>query len=118
MEPRNKIYSENVANTVVYAIDEPSENCNANHKFLVCAGDNEIQRISLQNGPIKEYGHNGIFMEHMIAICIDTLRKFQTSKYFCRENAIAITKLEEALMWLNKRTQERVSRGVEGTNQV
>jgi len=33
----------------------------------------------------------------------------------CRENAIAITKMEEALMWLNKRSQDRQTRGVEGT---
>jgi hypothetical protein len=32
-----------------------------------------------------------------------------------RETSTAITKLEEALMWLEKRTANRVSRGVEGT---
>jgi hypothetical protein len=37
-------------------------------------------------------------------------------KFPCRENSIAITKLEEALMWLNKRTADRVKRGVEGKN--
>lgn len=118
MEPRIEIYSENVSNTAVYATDTPSENCNANHKFVICAGDDELQRISLQNGPVREFGRNGVFMEHLIAICIDMLQKFQTSKYSCRENAIAITKLEEAIMWLNKRTAKRVARGVEGTNIV
>ena len=122
MEPRNLIYAETVSNTLVYATDEPSENCNANHQFeiVVDGGDCQarLQTINLQNGPIKENGNNGIFMEHMIAICIDTLKKFQTSKYQCRENAIAITKLEEAMMWLNKRTSERIARGVEGTNIV
>lgn len=38
------------------------------------------------------------------------------SKFPCRENAIAITKLDEALMWLNERTKKRISRGVEGTS--
>jgi hypothetical protein len=33
----------------------------------------------------------------------------------CRENALAITKLEEALMWLDRRTASRTARGVEGT---
>ena len=32
----------------------------------------------------------------------------------CRENSLAITKLEEALMWLNARTRDRRERGVEG----
>ena len=33
-------------------------------------------------------------------------------------NAIALTKLEEALMELNRRTAQRIERGVEGTHQV
>ena len=33
----------------------------------------------------------------------------------CRENSLAITKIEEALMWLQKRTADRVARNVEGT---
>lgn len=32
-----------------------------------------------------------------------------------RQNSIAIRKLEEAVMWLNDRTAERVARGVEGS---
>lgn len=34
----------------------------------------------------------------------------------CRENSMAITKLEEALLWLRKRTMGREQRGVEGTH--
>lgn len=34
----------------------------------------------------------------------------------CRENSIAVTKLDEALMWLKKRKEDRTARGVEGTN--
>jgi hypothetical protein len=37
--------------------------------------------------------------------------------YACRENAIALTHIEEALMWLQRRTVARIKRGVEGTNQ-
>ena len=32
----------------------------------------------------------------------------------CRENSLAITKLDEALMWLKKRKEDRITRGVEG----
>ena len=35
-------------------------------------------------------------------------------KFPCKENACAITHLEEALMWLEKRTRDRVKRSVEG----
>ena len=43
---------------------------------------------------------------------------FQDSEFECRENAVAITKLEEALLWLRKRTIGREKRGVEGTHIV
>jgi len=74
--------------------------------------------ISFQKGPIKEVGVNGVMNEDLIAMVIDRLQSFQESDYKCRENAVAITKLEEALMWLRKRTQDRENRGVEGTHTV
>lgn len=73
--------------------------------------------INFQNGPIQESGVNGISGEALLAIVIDRLRSFQAGQYACRENAIALTKLEESLMWLQKRTRDRLARGVEGTNQ-
>lgn len=38
------------------------------------------------------------------------------SKFPCREYAIAFTKLDEALMWLNERTKKRINRGVDATS--
>lgn len=73
--------------------------------------------IRFQNGPIKEAGVNGVTQEALLAICIDRLRSFQSGSYSCRENAVALTHLETALMWLQKRTLDRVRRGVEGTHQ-
>ena len=37
-------------------------------------------------------------------------------KFPCRENAVTITKLDEALMWQEKRTKDREARKVEGTS--
>ena len=74
--------------------------------------------INFQNGPIKESGVNGIMNEDLIVIVIDRLQGFQNGQYKNRENAIAITKLEEALLWLRKRTMDRERRGVEGTSTV
>ena len=71
-----------------------------------------------QNGPIPEVGVNGITHEAVAAILIDRLRSFQADKYACRENAIALTHFEEGLMWLQKRTVNRIRRGVEGTHKV
>lgn len=73
--------------------------------------------ITFQNGPVKEAGFNGISQEALLTIVIDRLRSFQAGQYACRENAIALTACEEALMWLQKRTRDRMARGVEGTNE-
>lgn len=75
------------------------------------------QVLLFQNGPIPEAGVNGITQEVLIAICIDRLRSFQAGPYACRENALALTKLEEAQHWLHSRTRARMARGVEGTHQ-
>ena len=71
--------------------------------------------ISFQNGPIAEAGVNGISNEALLAIVIDRLECFQKGQYGCRENALALTKIQEAMHWLHHRTRERVARGVEGT---
>ena len=72
--------------------------------------------LRFQNGPIaslKDY--NGITNEALLAVLIDRMRGFQGGPFKCRENAIALTHLEEALMWLQKRTRDRMARGVEGS---
>ncbi len=73
--------------------------------------------VLFQNGPIKESGVNGITQEVLLAVVIDRLRSFQEGPFRCRENAIALTHVEKALMWLQRRTVARIKRGVEGTHQ-
>lgn len=79
--------------------------------------------ISWQNGPPGRDGDrqepNGAFVETVIDAARQRIEFYQTAnvgKFKCRENAIAITKLEEALLWLNKRTADREARQVEGTH--
>ena len=79
--------------------------------------------IEWQDGPLGRGADrrepNGAFVEGVIAAAIDRLQFYQTAsggKFACRENALAITKLEEALHWLNHRTAAREARGVEGTH--
>lgn len=71
-----------------------------------------------QNGPIGEMGVNGITHEALLAILIDRMEGLQQGAYACRENALALTKMQEALFWLQARTAARVARGVEGTHKV
>ena len=64
----------------------------------------------------QEFGVNGISGEALLAIVEDRLIGFQSGGYACRENAVALTKVQEAIMWLQKRTLDRMRRGVEGTS--
>jgi len=103
---------------LISVLDEPGAG-GANHEYEVkCPGSQRAfdHRILFQNGPIKEAGVNGVTQEALLAIVIDRLRSFQAGPYSCRDNAIALTKCEEALMWLQRRTRERIKRGVEGTH--
>ena len=71
--------------------------------------------IRFQHGPVQDAGINGVSGEALLTVLIDRLRGFQTGQFACRENAVALTHLETALMWLQKRTRDRLARGVEGT---
>jgi len=104
----------------IEVLDEPGAG-GAHHQYRVSwtdkTGQENFHYVNFQNGPIKEAGVNGIPGEAHLAIEIDRLRCFQEGQYRCRENAIALTHLEEALMWLQRRTIARIKRGVEGTHE-
>jgi len=103
--------------------DEPGQG-GACHEYYICRVDNgdwpvgEFGHVQFQNGPVKEFGVNGCHNEDLLAIVVDRLRDFQAGDFSCRENMLAIEKIQEALHWLNHRTSGRISRGVEGTNEV
>jgi hypothetical protein len=59
----------------------------------------------------------GTTLEDMLLVSIARLKSLN-NRFACRENSLAITKMEEALMWLNARTADRVARGVEGKHVV
>lgn len=62
--------------------------------------------IKFQKGSIEEAGKNGCHNEDLLMIVLDRLQAFQEGELKCRENAIAITKIEEALLWLEKRKSQ------------
>lgn len=70
--------------------------------------------IKFQEGTIQDNGVNGAQIEDVIDALVDRLQGFQKGGHPCRENALAITKLEEARLWLNERTRKRKEQGVEG----
>lgn len=78
----------------------------------------DLVELIFQNKPIQgPEDFNGITNEALLAVILDRMRSWQEGEFKCRENAIAITHLEEALMWMQKRTRDRMARGVEGTYQ-
>jgi len=80
--------------------------------------------IRWQDGPLgREPANapNGAFVDDVIEAARQRLEFYQKAaggKFACRENALAITKLEEALHWLYARRVEREKRGVQGAHQA
>ena len=107
--------------TEVYRESDEVMKYNAPHRFSVSTVQEPsviLADVHFQEGPIKECGVNGVCNEDLIAMVICRLECFQKSEYACRDNAVAITKLEEALLWLRKRTMGRENRSVEGTSKI
>lgn len=58
--------------------------------------------------------NDGTTNEEVLKMLIDRM-KVLGEKLPCRENSMAVTKLEEALLWLEYRTQKRKLQNVEST---
>lgn len=77
-----------------------------------------IAEIVFQHGPRNEEGSTtGVLDADLLEIVRDRLEGFQTGEYATMENDCAIRHIEEALMWMNKRVEDRAERGVLGTMQ-
>jgi hypothetical protein len=73
--------------------------------------------FNMQRGPIREVGVNGCQIDDIVKLVTETVRVLN-AKFPCRENSIAITKLEEAMLWFEARRLDRVARDVEGLNRA
>lgn len=70
----------------------------------------------IQDGPIKEHGINGIQAVDMLEYNLELFKSLNKA-FPCRENALTITKIEEAIHWQTARTTDRVKRDVEGKSE-
>jgi len=86
------------------------------NEYVEVTDDNKIC-FQLQEGPITEHGVNGCQIDTMIYACKVIVQKFN-DRFPCRENSLVITKLDEAMLWLMARTEERIQRNAEGKNQA
>jgi hypothetical protein len=56
---------------------------------------------------------NGTTIEELLRVSRERLVEL-SNKFPSRENSLAVTKIQEAEMWLEARTKDRIARGVEG----
>ncbi len=75
-----------------------------------------INKVKQEDGSLVTVA-DGTTNEEVLRVLIDRMKYLQ-ARMSCRENAIVITKLEESLMWLEKRTADRNARGVEGAEKA
>ena len=117
----NTIQKREKLNRVV-AIDERG-NGNANHLYEIYAEPVETDsrlmgRIQLQNGARKEDDSiHGIIDSDLLEIVRDRLISFQSGTFASEYNAKALEHVELALMYLNRRVEDRIERNVLGKNE-
>ena len=90
----------------------------ATHYYLIKKIDNDeiVGEIRFQHGPRNAPNSiHGVLDNDLLEIVRDRLIAFNNGEFATRENAMAITHIEEALLWLNKRVEDRAERGVLGT---
>jgi hypothetical protein len=101
----------------VFVVDEKG-NGGAHHHYVIDLqnGSREIP-IQFQNGARKlESSIHGVLDTDLLEIVRHRMSCFQLGEFATRENAIALTHIEEALMWMNRRVEDRIERNVLGTN--
>lgn len=91
--------------------------------FISIENEEDVKGIApkvsfeIQSDPVRDVGVNGVQCEDIIKYSLCLLKSLNKS-FPCRENALSITKLEEALHWQEARTKDRVKRSVEGENKA
>lgn len=89
----------------------------AGHKYALEAfeGGQDQHLQFIEKDVAMQTINDGTTNEEVLAMLIDRLA-YLGDRLPCRETALAKTRIEEALMWLNKRTAIRTQLGVEGTS--
>lgn len=107
----------------VYAVDEKG-NGGANHEYHIVINDgkednmaNDLVVIQFQNGARKEEKSiHGVLDNDLLEIVRHRMQSFQAGPFATDYNAKALEHIELALMYLNRRVEDRIERNVLGTN--
>lgn len=75
-------------------------------KLIFCKGNKEDASVLRQEG---------VFTETLVQVAKQYLEAVNVGEMSTRETSMVITKLDEALMWINKRAEDRKLREVQGT---
>ena len=110
-----RIQREDNLNVVEYE-DIPGPGNGRHHYRIKRADTGEVLcDVQFQCGPRNEEGSTaGVLEADLLEIVRHRLQSFQAGQFSTRENACALTHIEEALMWQNKRKEDRKARGVLG----
>lgn len=87
-----------------------------NEQTLTVNPEDIIETLRFQEGARKDPGAiRGLTDQDLLEIVRDRLKGFQSGDMPTRETACALTHIEDALLWLNKRIEDRLERNVLGT---
>lgn len=75
-------------------------------EIVFCKGNKEDENILRQEG---------LFTETLVQVAKQYLESVNVGPMATRDTSMVITKLDEALMWINKRAEDRKLRGVQAT---
>lgn len=101
-------------------VTDEQGNGGANHRYQIVDINNPdvvYGNIILQNGARKlDDSVHGVLDTDLLEIVRHRLQCFQQGPFSSRDNSVALTHVEEALMWMNRRVEDRIERNVLGTN--
>lgn len=91
-----------------FTVDQDGNPTGGTTSMVAPAMADVVMELHWQNGLIGPDGQNGVFIEDVLEAARQRLLFFNSNtKTRCRENSLAITKIEEALQWLDWRQRQR-----------
>lgn len=117
MEKLSTIQKRNNLNEI-HRVGEPGPG-GAYHNYQIIPADDVVVghcAVLFQKGPRQDpESRHGVLDCDLLEIVRDRLRCFQEGDFATRENEIALQHIEEALLWMAKRADDRAERQVLGT---
>lgn len=105
----------------IYVEDENMTKNGVNHVYEIRRGSEQILvgAVTFQFGARDLPDSTaGVIESDLLEIVRHRLQAHQKSQFATRENALALTAVEEALMWQSKRADDRAEDGKLGTDKV